>query len=331
MPLPLVVTTVSLAGVGVLSNAATLSVIWTASDFTRTKSGLLIAQQTSIDLLSSLLFVVTHVVLLTPGDVRGVWGEVFCRVIKTQGLLWLCLKASTLNLLNISFERYLQVVRPIYHRQRFTRTKTFLLMTSAWLGSTALNLPLFVACFADDAGFCNFAEGPLGSIKAQFAYGLAEFLAVYLLPFVLMTFFYGRMLSVINTKLVRSNTPTRGHYVRQSSNSGQCLSTAQVNLVKTFLLVSLLYVVCWTPTQLYCLLFGLRSWIDLPFPTPFHDAGYAVAMTLTVFNLCVNPVVYACKLQVFRARVIRIFACSADQARRESFTPSAENRSSRSK
>uniref|UniRef100_X2B7B6 G-protein coupled receptors family 1 profile domain-containing protein n=1 Tax=Capitella teleta TaxID=283909 RepID=X2B7B6_CAPTE len=257
-----------MASLGIISNAFTLAVIYSTPKFTRTKSGLFIAQQTSIDLLSSLFFIVTKVVLFIKIDISGILGELFCRLIMSNSLLWVCLKASTLNLLNIAFERYLQIVHPIYHRQHFTFNKTYLLLAQAWLGSIVLNFPLFLASFAEN-GACNFVDGLMGSIEAQFSYGFVEFVAVYLMPLGLMTFFYG------------------------------------FNLAKMFLLVSFLYIVCWTPTQLYCLLFGLRTWIHLPFHQPFQDPGYALAMSMAVLNLCVNPMVYACKYTAFRTQVMR--------------------------
>ena len=302
-PLPIAI--ILIAVIGLLSNSFTLIVISSARNFTKKHSGVFIYHQTVIDLLTSAVLLVTQSTVVAAVGPRGFLGEVFCRLFRSHSLMWICLRGSTLNLVNLSLERYLQIVVPIYHRQHFNKAKTVCLLVLTWVLAIALNVHLFLTCFNDE-GQCNFKDSMMNQPTVQLVYGFVEFVTVYLIPLVVLTYFYGHMLFIIRKQAQKRDSQRSGP--KQDSQKKNGLTFAQVNLVKTFILVAVLYMVCWTPTQLYCLLFGIKDVIGMKFSNPFKDLGYKTGVALAMFNVCVNPFIYAYKFEAFKKQTARLFS-----------------------
>ena len=67
-----------------------------------------------------------------------------------------------------------------------------------------------------------------------------------------------------------------------------------MNTVKTMILVSASFAVCWLPGQLYTLL----ELVEVT--TNFSSASYYVTMFVAFFNPCLNPFVYAVNYDVIK-------------------------------
>jgi pilus assembly protein TadC len=77
----------------------------------------------------------------------------------------------------------------------------------------------------------------------------------------------------------------------------------QMNVIKTTIVISVLFVVCWLPFDVYTLLLSI-----LPDLTFMSDTYYAL-MFLAFLNICMNPFIYAARYDVIRHYWIRMIPC----------------------
>ncbi|KAF6312424.1 atypical chemokine receptor 2 [Rhinolophus ferrumequinum] len=231
--------------------------------------------------MSNLLFVVT----LPFWGISVVWHWVFGN--------FLCKMVSTLYTTNLysgiffiscmSLDKYLEVVHAQPHHRLRTRAKRWHLTAMVWVAALAVSIPEMV--------FVQTHEHPLGVWSCYPDFGghatiwklvfrFQQNLLGFLLPLLVMLFFYSRIGSV----LVRMKTPGQGRALRIT-----------VALVLAFF-------VLWFP---YNLTLFLHSLMDL---SVFGDCrisqrlDYALQVTESVafLHCCFTPILYAFSSRRFR-------------------------------
>ena len=79
---------------------------------------------------------------------------------------------------------------------------------------------------------------------------------------------------------------------------------ARRNTIKTLILVSLCFIVCWIWNQIYYLLFNLGYNLD------FGNNFYHFTVIMVFVNMCVNPIIYLLEYEPFkRAARILLHRC----------------------
>ncbi|XP_071494663.1 octopamine receptor beta-2R-like [Diadema antillarum] len=79
-------------------------------------------------------------------------------------------------------------------------------------------------------------------------------------------------------------------------------SVRRLKITKVLLLVSLGYIICWSPNQWYFLLVNLKV-INL------RQVPYRVTVIMSTCNTCLNPFIYALQMKNFRDDVRACFRC----------------------
>ena len=74
------------------------------------------------------------------------------------------------------------------------------------------------------------------------------------------------------------------------SAAQQIATKTQMNVIKTFLIISICYVLCWSPNRIFFFLHNLGI-ID-----KISSAERYVTVLLAFLNVCLNPFIYAAKL-----------------------------------
>ena len=133
---------------------------------------------------------------------------------------------------------------------------------------------------------------PSSLFKSTF--GVILVLIEYLFPFMILVYCYGRILWILS-KRIDSNFGI-------SVNQDQFLLARQ-NTLKTFLLVGLCYIICWSSVQIYYLMFNLGYDAD------FNGTFYKVALLTAFGNCTINPFIYLFKYRDYQEALKSCICC----------------------
>ena len=80
-----------------------------------------------------------------------------------------------------------------------------------------------------------------------------------------------------------------------------CIQMARKNTLKTFLLISICFVLCWTCTHFNYLLYNIGYAVD------FNGAFHKIVVLLAFCNCTINPFVYLFKYKDYKTAVRELF------------------------
>ncbi|ELU01227.1 hypothetical protein CAPTEDRAFT_204815 [Capitella teleta] len=209
-----------------------------------------------------------------------------------EGLLWIFLSASAFSLMSLTFERYIKIVFPIRHHNSFTDAKKAVLLAMSWL------VPFFWLMFFITVttktidGECLF-QALWPNVELASFYGWTYIIMFYFLPLAFFIFSYGHMLWTLKK---------RNSQVAENQQSGGNVSKAQVNIIKTMVLVSACFAILWAPAQLYyfAYIIGLYN-------GEYLSSAYYIFNIICFTNSVINPFIYAVKIAEFREMVLVMF------------------------
>ncbi|XP_070572208.1 trace amine-associated receptor 1-like isoform X2 [Ptychodera flava] len=295
----------SISLTGVVGNLLVILVIVRVK-LLRTHTNFYILNQSCVDLLGSILLAglycspsITH-----EGNLMGV---ALCKIWSSTYLLWACFNASTLNLVFLTFERYMGVVHPVLHYNKFTVTKVKVMIAMVWTLPFAW-LSYWAAVNTVIDGGCY----PLWpNESAQKAIGVMAFLVSYLIPLFVMTFTYLKIFLVLRRQTKIHHTDEEGTG-SQSNNQSRIQKDiirerAKRNVVKTLVIIFVTYVICWSPNQIEYFRFNMGASVDLT------SVWFKITVIMAFCNVCVNPVIYSLKYQEFRDGLKKLFCKSSQQ------------------
>ena len=251
----------------------------------------LIRHQSIIDFVSGLVFLAVTVIRQTSllDNLEGNFsGWILCKLVRSSFFVWGLSVASTYNLVVISLERFLATCYPVKHRNYCSLFKIKVSMCAAWVIGFAYAIRFIILYKITDnkCGF-DYSISPTARIVLFILIMLVE----YIIPVILISFPYGRILLVLRHKLDNAN----------ANQQNGILSKAKRNVIITLLIAGFMFFICWTPMQ------TLRVFITIGAVSSSSSSlvtllGQAF-MGLIMCNMCVNPVVYCFKYEHFRTQL----------------------------
>ena len=106
---------------------------------------------------------------------------------------------------------------------------------------------------------------------------------------------YGRILWTLSRRL-DSN-------LDKISNQADTFQVARKNVLQTFLVVSICFVVCWSSEQVYYLLFNLGYDAD------FNGTFFKFSVVMAFGNCTINPFIYLLKYKDYHTALRYSFVC----------------------
>ncbi|ELT99238.1 hypothetical protein CAPTEDRAFT_201176 [Capitella teleta] len=297
--------------VGLVGNAIVLVVMIGGKKTRRQITGSLIINQSLVDLCCALSVILTYGYNMKPMqryDLRG--REALCYLLVDKIMLFTLMNASTYSLMVITTERYLMIVTPIFHRNHFTRQRALLLVVLAWLAAYLwTSSPTLPTKFMDENGQC--IPFVWGNVEAQKNFGITYVTATFFVPILLFALAYSHVGWVLRKKTVQVGIGPN------APGPETKLTRRQVNVTKTMVMVTSAFAMCWTPNQIYYLLFNLGYDLN------FTSVGYLITLFMSFVNCCINPFIYAFKLEAFRQGIMKYrqylpSRCKPDQPHLES-------------
>lgn len=119
------------AFVGSLANATVLCVLLSSKSTRGGTANLFIINQTILDMLGCILMVIFAILGLSTG-VNNL-SPIVCLLFGGGFMTSSCVNASAMSLFVITVERYMKIVRPVYHRNHYRRWMTHVAIPLCWI------------------------------------------------------------------------------------------------------------------------------------------------------------------------------------------------------
>jgi len=212
------------------------------------KKHVLIFNQNVLDLFGCFVLGLTYAIKACNVHLAGTSGYWLCMMILSESSSLGLFMGSLINLVAISVERYLKVVHAIWSKKKLRNWMLKAAAAFPWIGGMAVAMSVVIPSANVVDGVCYtlfFWKSPTD----QMAYGIWHFVSFYVIILLVCTFCYGRILVTIWQR-ARVNVAGTTNAQIQSNH-------IQANLIKTMVLVCVLFAVLWTPGSIFYLLRSL--------------------------------------------------------------------------
>ena len=117
------------------------------------------------------------------------------------------------------------------------------------------------------------------------AFGLCLVLIEFLIPLIILIYCYGRIVWVLSRRI---------DSMFNSDNQTDKFQIARKNTIKTFLLISICFIICWSSEQAFYFMFNLGYHAD------FNGMFYKVSVVMAFCNCTINPFIYLVKYRDYQ-------------------------------
>lgn len=217
--------------------------------------------------------------------------ELMCRLWYNKIIQVVALYVSICSILILNFERYLAVVHPIFHKAKFMQTRIYsvVMFISSVAVGFAYQIPYgILTTTITKEGRCSpFSINMSKSFKESV--GLLAFAFEYLFPLGVTLFLYLSMAIKLHQKIKPQSSPHES-----SSEDGFDMVRARNNVLKTNFLLTVFFILCWSPYQ-FCRILFYFDHISIV----SNSQLFSFTVFLVHSNCCVNPCIYFFKYKPF--------------------------------
>ncbi|XP_020621736.1 neuropeptide FF receptor 2-like [Orbicella faveolata] len=236
------------------------------------------------DLLVAVFFIPPIILSHFIEQPSGVTGDLLCKFVFVGALGWVAALMSTFLLVMIAFERYNATLHPL---EQLSRSRSRWSVPIMWVLALLLVSPLFVVSTYDAENQMCVDNFP-NHVTSRAFYLFWAF-CNELVPITIMGYLYTRI--ILRLRAVVLVPVSYPNSVSQSRHK----------VTKMLISVSVIFIACWTPAAVLCLLTpvipGRRATVN------------SVAKASALLNSSLNPVVYSFYSQHFRKNVASMVPC----------------------
>jgi len=262
------------------------------------KKQVLIFNQNLLDFVGCFFLGTSYLVKLYRINLNGKQGYWLCLTILSEGSSWGPFMSSMINLLAITFERYLKVVHPVWAKKKLHKWMIYSAMVFAWIGGTAVAAAVTIATTNVVDGVC-YTQVFWKSQSARMAYGIWHFLSFYVILVVIFFVGYGRILIAI-----RRQARVMAVYSAAGSSTTQTQSKKiKTNVIKTMMLVSVLFTITLAPGKIYFFLANVSDGFTI------RETSFYTVLVIGYLYICINPFIYAINFDPVRRVLIGLIPC----------------------
>ncbi len=313
----IIVIYICIGTVGIMGNSFVIYVFTKSSHMMKKMVNILLINQSVIALAASFsLVTVGHV--KHGGEViatfSGVAADLYCKLIGSTFIIWGLATCSTWNLVFINIERFIGVSFPVWHKTSLSKRHIVGVICFVWIFNLIFVFFTVALTSSHSNGTCLIATEWLTNELSIFG-SVISFLVQFVLPVTIMIFCY-----IVIIKILRQKVKV-GNFVSHTQDSGQ--DKKEKNVLKTLALVSVTFIVCWTPNlAIYYL--HLAKIIDM---TLISESFFHTTVVLVFLNFCLNPFIYAAQYKDFQKQMKKLCgrAASVDSATTGTSSVSAQD------
>ncbi len=285
--------------VGALDNGIVLWVLYRVSAVRKQLGNLYLINQCVVDLLCSVSVVVTYATFLGVKNIGGYWGFVLCKVILSECSLWALYALSTFNLVLMNVDRYITISHPTKRHFWCNKKLKWACVFACWGLAFGIYVPVQILTTGVVNNEC-YQNIIWPSSDVALIWGYAVFVSSCLLPLLIFVLVYVRIYMVVRkSKIAVASSTSHANSISIITTAGEAsgfkkVSKEEKQVLKTLVLVSLVFAICVTPSNIYYLLFNLGYDLN------FSNSLYYFLLALAMANCATNPFVYMAKLKTLR-------------------------------
>ena len=215
----------------------------------------------------------------------GIVGDMLCKFLMGGAFGWASASASSFLLVLIAFERYHATLHPL---KMFSRGRSLRLVPVLWIVAILLAAPMVLLfIYQKEIQACEIVFP--NYLTSRF-YHLIWSCCNEFLPICIMGYLYTRIVLCLRERsLVSASSQTKVLHSRHK-------------VTRMVILVSVIFVLCWTPSAVLCALTPL---------VPGHRVTVdKVAEASALLNSCLNPLLYTLHSEQFRRNLASLFSFS---------------------
>ena len=284
--------------IGVVGTAVNALVLYAMVVSKQHKKQVLIFNQNLLDFVNCFFLCAKHVCLLCNVGLSGMPGYWTCLLVLSEVGSWGPFMSSLINLAAISIERYLMVVHSTWAKKKLRSWMRYSAMAFAWVGGTVIAIAVTTNTTAVVNGVC-YSRVFWKSQVARKAFGIWYIMSFYVTVLLIFIFCYGRILMAVR----RQASVMAAHGTGGSNTAQDQLKEIQTNIIKTMLLVSLLFAIAMAPGSVFALMSHVAD------VRPSRNAFYVV-LFIGYLYLCINPFIYATKYEPVKRVLARLIPCN---------------------
>ena len=284
--------------IGVVGTVANALVLYAMVVSKQHKKQVLIFNQNLLDCVSCFFLSATHMIILCNLDLTGTRGYWLCLMFLT-GVNWLGpYIGSFINLSAITIERYLRVVHPEWTNKKLHKWVIYLAVVFAWVAGIVVSAAVNSTTTEVANGIC-LARIYWKSQAARIAFGIWYLISFYVFILLNFIFCYWRILVIIRhqARIMAVHSGARPDAIQFQ------LKQTEINIIKTMLLVSVLFAITFAPANVYTFLNHVTK------VKVNKNALYAVIL-IGYLYIVINPFIYATKFDPVRCVLKRMTPCN---------------------
>ena len=292
------VTTCIIAALGSLANGYVLLAMLFSKNSRASNVNAFITHQTILDLTACIFLFIG--LMPIPNATNDSLGLFLCWFFGTHAVSIAAGNASTCGLMIITIERYAKIVHPVTYRNRYRPWMTRAGIIIPWIYGICTNLIPAWATSTFVRGRCIW--GRVGSNREeQLTWSVAKFLLLYVVPLAVFIFGYSKILAVIRRQRKQVGQSRQQGTSNAATAAATSSKRSEMNVIKTVVLVSVTFAVCFVWSRTYSILTALKV-------VPTIATAYMVFSVFIYASRCVNPFIYATQYEVVR-RWWRVMVC----------------------
>lgn len=300
-PSPVQITYYAIGFLGVFNNGIVIYVIFRSANMLKKITNLFIVNQSVVDFVTCIMVVLCNLPYQLVDNGLSMF---ICKVFVTQYAMFSCLFTSALSLVLITFERFFMVVKPIMHRNWFTRKMALVSIAIVWITVPFIAIWAVLVVSFEQGECMPFSVWHSEAMRA--AFGTVYFLITTLTPMASMGIAYLTIFKTIR-KRNKIHASTTTAIEQQQSNTVQTLSKREFNLLTTAVIVFACFCVCYIPEVIVILLYasGYQG-VDLS----QNELLSEVPFFLLYIACFINPFVYTFNYEIFKKEFNKYVCCN---------------------
>ena len=134
---------------------------------------------------------------------------------------------------------------------------------------------------------------------AKKIFGVMILVILFIIPILILVYCYGRIVWVLTGGISTKPEIKQDNILTTQINTFQ---VAKTNTIKTFLLVAICFVVCWSNNQIYYFMYYLG------YPANWSGIYYQFSILMVFLNCTVNPFIYLIKYKDYQIALKKIYS-----------------------